>query len=304
MILHHYELSPFSEKIRLMFGYIGMSWQSVISPAMPPRPNVEPLAGAYRRMPVAQSGADVFCDTRLICAEIAQLSGQAALAGGGCDTEVQKFAAHLEADIFWACIGSIPAGRTLRQLVRNFGLGGAFRFLKDRVGIARKANTSAMAPKVAVKVFQEHLEGLEARLEDSFLFGDKPCVADFAAYHTLWFKRVVGELPMPEGLPRLEGWYTRMTEFGHGSRSELTPEGAFAAAADGSPRHVPEAMTADARIGEPVVIGPEDYALDTTSGILVGCSGERWIIARDTDQLGLVHIHFPTTGFELKEWTP
>lgn len=304
MILHHYEQSPFSEKIRLMLGYTGMAWQSVISPAMPPRPNVEPLAGGYRRMPVAQDGADVFCDTRLISAEIAQRRGKPELASAGCDAVVQDMTAHLESDIFWACIGSIPVSRTLRQLVRNFGFGGAFRFLKDRVSIARHANTSAMSPKVAVTVFQQHLEQLERQLEKDFLFDVLPCVADFAAYHTLWFKRHVGELPMPEGLPRVSAWYDRMGAFGHGSSLAATAEDAFAAAADNSPRHVPEEMTTDLRIGQPVVISPVDYALDSTSGILVGCSEERWIIARDTDQVGLVHVHFPTTGFELRDWTP
>ena len=73
MILHHYPMSPFSEKIRLMFGYADMEWLSVISPESPPRPIVEPLVGGYRRIPVAQSGADIFCDSRLIADEIANL---------------------------------------------------------------------------------------------------------------------------------------------------------------------------------------------------------------------------------------
>ena len=60
-VLHHYEASPYAEKIRLMFGYTGLRWHSVISPPMPPRPNLDPLTGGYRRIPVAQKGADLFC---------------------------------------------------------------------------------------------------------------------------------------------------------------------------------------------------------------------------------------------------
>ncbi len=271
---------------------------------MPPRPIVEPLVGGYRRIPVAQEGADIFCDTRLICAEIAELSGKPELTSEGCDAAAQALAVHLEGEIFWACIASIPASRTLRQLVRNLSIGGAFRFLIDRVGIARAANTKPMSPKLAVDIFQQHLEQLEESLQQDFLFSDTPCVADFAACHTLWFKRVVGELPMPEGLPRVEAWYTRMTELGHGQRSEAGAEDAFAAARDNAPRHIPGSMTIDSRIGDAVVVSPDDYALDSTSGILVGSSDTRWIIARDTDQLGLVHIHFPTAGFKLEEWSP
>jgi len=29
LILHHYTLSPFSEKARAMLGYAGLQWQSV-----------------------------------------------------------------------------------------------------------------------------------------------------------------------------------------------------------------------------------------------------------------------------------
>ena len=75
-ILYHYAMSPFSEKVRAMLGYAGLSWQSVIVREMPPRPMLSALAGGYRKVPVAQSGADVFCDSRAIADEIARLSGK------------------------------------------------------------------------------------------------------------------------------------------------------------------------------------------------------------------------------------
>ena len=73
IILHHYDNSPYAEKIRLMFGFTNMSWSSLLSPAWPPRPNLDPLTGGYRRIPVAQIGADIFCDTALIAQEVARL---------------------------------------------------------------------------------------------------------------------------------------------------------------------------------------------------------------------------------------
>ena len=36
LILHHYTLSPFSEKARAMLGYAGLQWQSVTVAEMPP----------------------------------------------------------------------------------------------------------------------------------------------------------------------------------------------------------------------------------------------------------------------------
>jgi glutathione S-transferase len=70
LILHHYDTSPFSEKPRVMFGLKGVAWRSVIQPVIMPKPHLVPLTGGYRRIPVMQAGADVYCDTKVILAEI------------------------------------------------------------------------------------------------------------------------------------------------------------------------------------------------------------------------------------------
>ena len=67
MILHHYPTSPFAEKIRLIFGHKRIDWQEVIIPMVMPKPDLMPLTGGYRKTPVLQIGADVYCDTALIC---------------------------------------------------------------------------------------------------------------------------------------------------------------------------------------------------------------------------------------------
>ena len=68
LILHHYPESLFSEKARAMLNARGLSWRSVIIPMIMPRPDTIPLTGGYRRTPVMQVGADVYCDTALIAA--------------------------------------------------------------------------------------------------------------------------------------------------------------------------------------------------------------------------------------------
>jgi hypothetical protein len=47
LILHHYPTSPFSEKIRLIFGYKKLAWKSVIIPRMMPKPDLVALTGGY-----------------------------------------------------------------------------------------------------------------------------------------------------------------------------------------------------------------------------------------------------------------
>jgi glutathione S-transferase len=246
-------------------------------------------------------GADVFCDSRLIAAEIAGLAANPELNPFSASAEVREQADRYEGELFWAAITSIPPTRILRKLFSELSFGDAFRFLKDRAGVAKSARTKPVARGEAVPLYQSHLEDLEQRLAVSgeFLGGPSPAHLDFAAYHTLWFKRVVGGLPMPGGLPLVAAWYERMTAIGHGIHHVGSVEDTFAAARDNAPRPVPEAMAADSRIGEPVRIMPGDYALDATEGTLVGISDERYILARDTEEYGTVHVHLPVAGFEM-----
>ena len=299
MILHHYSMSPFSEKIRLMFGYTGLEWQSLPSPEMPPRPGLDPLTGGYRRIPVAQIGADIYCDTRLIADEIAGLANNPALSPQSADADTRACLDRWEGPIFWACIFSIPARLILTQLVRNIGFRGALRFLRDRIGVGRQAQIEIPSPKQAAPQFRAHIEELEQRLGDRFLLGDQPGIADFCAYHTLWFQREVGGLPAPEGVPAVAAWYLRMEGIGHGKHREISPSEAFAVARDSEPRPVDDDSTHDPDIGASVTIAPDDYALDAVRGTLVGCSRDRYILARDTEEFGCLHVHFPRRGFAL-----
>ena len=70
LILHHYDFSNFAEKARLMLGFKKLAWRGVEIPPIAPKPDLAPLTGGYRRTPVLQDGADVWCDTNLIAREL------------------------------------------------------------------------------------------------------------------------------------------------------------------------------------------------------------------------------------------
>ena len=70
LILHQYDFSNFAEKARLMMGFKGLSWRAVEIPPIAPKPKLTPLTGGYRRTPVLQDGADIWCDTKLIAQEL------------------------------------------------------------------------------------------------------------------------------------------------------------------------------------------------------------------------------------------
>ena len=70
IILHHYDISPYSEKIRLGLGLKGLAWASVETPVIMPKPDLTALTGGYRKAPVLQIGADIYCDSQLIMREL------------------------------------------------------------------------------------------------------------------------------------------------------------------------------------------------------------------------------------------
>ncbi len=283
-----------------MLGYTNTDWSSVLVPEMPPRDGLDAILGGYRRIPVAQHGADIYCDTRLISAELAYRAEQPELHPGYASEATLGLPSALEGDVFWASVASIPARRIISQLLRNISLLGTFRFIRDRAGVARNANTRPMRPSEAKAVFAAHLRALDARLADHgpFLGGSRPDYLDFAAYHTFWFQCVVGELPMPQGKRALMSWYESMRGIGHGQSSEIDVETACQSITKTAPEALPAESEADAQLGESVTVRPMDYALDGTQGRLMAQTAERWIISRDT-KWGAVHVHFPRDGFEL-----
>lgn len=296
-ILHHYAMSPFSEKIRLMLGYAGIDWLSVRVREMPRRRLLEPLAGKYRKVPVAQVGADVFCDTRTISSEIARLSGKPELALENCSEDIQQFVRHTDLEVFLACILSAPGGTLLRKLWKGSSLLNVGRFLVDRINMGRKATVKAMGPKQAKQIVRSHLENMEQMLAAKpFLFGDTPTIADFSAYHSLWFIRDMGESRYVDRFANVSVWMERMAAFGHGRFTEVSAEHALDAALSTEPRALPDSIDTVAN-GQPITISPDDYGQIPVSGKLLAGTAHGWVLGRDHPRVGKVHVHFPKQGF-------
>lgn len=300
LILHHYPMSPFSEKVRAMLGYAGLSWKSVTVREMPPRPKLEALTGGYRKIPVAQIGADVFCDTRAIAREIGAIAGKPELALENNNQSVQAFVREVDLEIFLACIISASGPGMLLKLAKSTSIMNALRFLRDRIAIGRRARVTPMGPKQAKRKLGEHLERLEGMLTEDFLFGESPCIADFSAYHGLWYVRDLAEKPVIKAYPRVNAWMDRIQAFGHGQVSGISQDDALARACDAEPRAI-QTPGDDALLGQSVSIAPDDYARDPVVGKLVAAGDHEWIIQRDTREVGSLHLHFPRQGFEVRE---
>lgn len=302
MILHHYENSPYAEKIRLMFGLSNTAWLSLLSPVWPPRPNVDPLTGGYRRIPVAQLGADIICDTCLISKEVALLTGNADLSPDNMSAPAQALMQQAETKVFFAAVAAVPQLRLVGTMLKEFGLVGTYKFAKDRTGMLKGGTTRPPSPEKAKKLIADLLADLEIHLEkNTWLNGDKASVADFAVYHPLWLHLHAARTELVAG-PNTTRWYKAVTALGQGQRKEITQADAFAAARDNVPRPLPqEAKDNDLELGQVVSVSPSDYGLVPITGRLVMVTDDRMIIARDTEQFGIVHVHFPREGYSLTQ---
>lgn len=300
LILHHYAMSPFGQKIRSMLGFTGLAWQSAITREMPPRPVLARLAGGYRKIPVAQIGADVFCDSRTIAAEIARLASKPELALENLDAEAQAWASRADLDMFFPCVLAAGTPAMRRKARESMSLLDMGRFVLDRINMSRKASVKIAGFKEARPLVLAHLEQVEARLRQDFLFGNAPTHADFSTYHGLWFIRDLGESPLVNDFPATLAWMDRIAAFGEGVRTEITPQQALDSAAGAEPRPIAPAHQADPQVGQRVVIAPSDYGQVPTAGILAGATAHSWILARDENKLGTVHVHFPRQGYALR----
>lgn len=305
LILYQYALSPFSEKIRAMAGYCGVSWCAVDVTSAPPRPELLALTGGYRKIPVAQIGADVFCDTRTIARELERLSGKTGLDVAQADDEVKAFVKRCDLELFFACLIGSSNLRSLWNLLKATSLTETVRFFGDRIAMGRKAKVQAPSPGKAKKLLDEHLHDLSRRLENYlFLFGEEPCIADFSAYHGLWYVREVSGRNLKKDFPAVEAWMDRIRNFGHGARETITADQALDVAQKAKPRAVAkdyQAVDGSPGMNTRVTIAPSDYGRDPVRGWVVGSGEHEWVIAREDSRVGLVHVHFPTEGFRVRE---
>ncbi|MFT5572812.1 MAG: hypothetical protein ACI9FR_001736 [Cryomorphaceae bacterium] len=300
MILHNYKVSPFSEKIRAMFGYTNFAWQSSISPAAPPRPVVDPLAGGYRKIPVAQIGADIFCDTRIISAEVAKLVAKPELDTANCSKEIQQFVAQTDGPMSTAVfICGTPLHMAL-MIFTNFTPWEAARLGKDRANVANTMTGKRLSPRKAKPMVVAFVLDLENKLsEHDFLFGDTPTIADFSAFHLIWFGGKTQGFGFISKAPKLHQWFKRISKMGHGDKTTISKSQVFAQARDSEPRAIAPQLACGEWVGKTIEIKPNDYAQDSVIGEVVGSDDFRWVIARQTSDFGTLHVHFPKQGYDV-----
>jgi glutathione S-transferase len=299
LLFHHYDASPFSEKIRVIFGIKGLRWRAVPQPSVMPKPHLMPLTGGYRRIPVLQIGADVWCDSQAIVRVLDRLHPAPTLYPGASEGVCQAFSLWADRLLFFA---AVPV------LFGAIGPAVPRAFIEDRTKLmgGRMDFAEVMESGGAAKEqLRAHAALLDAQLRDgrAFLLGDAPSLADAAAYHPVWFLR---GMPPTAGafstMPRVEAWAERVKALGHGTRDTCTPEEALAIARAATPTAMPAADPDEPNglaPGIPVQVIPDDYGFDPVCGELVTSGVHEVAVRRSDPEVGDVVVHFPRAGFRV-----
>ena len=297
IILHHYDTSPYAEKVRTGLGLKGLAWASVELPVIMPKPNLTALTGGYRKTPVLQIGADIYCDSQLIMRELERRHPSPSFYPAG----------HGAADAlaWWAEKTTFSPAAGIAFAKRPDALPEGF--LADRAKFSGR-NIDPAAMKAAVPnlldQLRAHFDWLSQMLTDgrSFLQGSAAGLADLAAYHPVWFlQQNFGPLAAPlDGFPGLLRWAKRVAAIGHGWRSPMTSAQALdaARAATSIAGATPDPQDPVGRTpGQTVTVTPDDTGRDPVIGELVASGVHEIVIRRSDSAIGEVCVHFPRAGF-------
>ena len=302
LILHHYDGSPFSEKVRLMLGFKGLAWKSVKVPVILPKPDVVALTGGYRKTPFLQVGADIYCDTALIARVLEARAPTPTLFPAAAPLS-PLLAQWADGTLFWTIIPYTMQPTGLAHVFQGVPPEVLKAFAADRApftaGMKRQTVADATANLTA------YAAALDAQLAASgnFLFGSSASIADFSVAHCIWYVLRGGPVAaIFEPFAQLRAWYARMQAFGHGTPEKLGSDAALEIAA-GAGSHAPTQVQTGLgfEAGQAVTVTPTDYGCDPVAGTLVGLGGDEVVIRRSDTRAGTVHVHFPRAGFQIKQ---
>ncbi|MEM9669924.1 MAG: glutathione S-transferase family protein [Pseudomonadota bacterium] len=309
IILHQYAASPFSEKIRLALRLKNLAWASVDIPVIMPKPDLMPLTGGYRRTPVMQIGADIYCDTAIILRELEHRYQVPGLELPGHEGLGAMVGAWTDGKWFQTSVGVIFGAMGKENAPPGF--------IEDREKLSGQTfdmDAMAAAAPMLRDQWRAQLMWLEERLQGgrgagagNYLVSTKPGLVDVHAYMNVWF--VANMVPdfaeeCFASAPRTKAWYERLKETTGQAPTKLSSEDALTIAKKAGPRLVmavaggtePQGFEP----GEKVAVAPDDYGKDWVEGTLVHADAQRIIVSRSAEEVETINVHFPRSGFMVR----
>jgi glutathione S-transferase len=265
-----------------------------------PKPELMPLTGGYRRTPVLQIGADVFCDTQVIARELEARFPNPPLCPAGHAGMPWMVGMWTDRAFF---------NSTIPLVFGSLGDKVPQSFVDDRTKL-RGAPFDVAAMTAALPhhraQFRSNMDLLEAELSARrYLLGDEVSLADVNAYMNLWYVRT--NLPdsgaLFEEFSRVRDWERRLKAAGHGARTDISGADAIAIAHAAKPD---TKVTPDPRDpsghkpGDRVAVIADEPVRTTVEGEIVALSAQHIAIRRNDARAGEVVVHFPRSGYAVE----
>ena len=302
LILHHYWPSPFAHKIRLALGLSGISWKSVEIPRVPPKPLLMPLTAGYRRTPVLQSGADVYCDTQNIVRALTEITDNHQLLPTKLSGKILAFTDWADGAVF-----NLAARVVLTSALDT----APPEFIQDRGGLYFGPNWTpeglkSQLPGVILQL-AAHLNSIDSGLssQGGFMSNDLS-YADVTIAYLAWFIRGRWDkgsdfLQQFVNIERIE---REVHEAVHEVYEDLPAEDALKIAANSesqSPSGVTEQCGSTLKQGMRVSIKPQAETSDSpVLGRLRYLDRVRVSIDHCGPEVGDVVVHLPIAGYQIQ----
>lgn len=304
-ILHDYEASPFAEKIRTILGFKGLSYKAVTIPVIMPKPDLTALTGGYRKTPVLQQGAHVYCDTRLIARVIDAQANEQTLYPEDQAASANILAQWADQQLFGLSVALVFSPAGFADLAKNIPAAMIEALVKDREKLRHGATAPRISPQMALSQLPIFLQQLEQQLQHGgpYLLGQQATIADFSVYHCLWFiNNNAAVRTHLQPYPALQSWLASMTAIGHGTVERISGQDAIdeAKQADRTSNAECDFIELDGlRYGDRVTVQPSDYGFDPVAGELVLSLPDEVAIKRNDERAGEIYVHFPRVGYQI-----
>jgi len=268
-----------------------------------PKPDLTALTGGYRKTPVLQVGADIYCDTALIARRLEQEKSAPALFPQGLELVTQGFAAWADSVVFSHAVALVFQPESLAVKFAKVPPEMIQVLVADRSKLFSGGTATRVQLDQAKHQWPTIIHRIHQQLQhpaEDFLFGE-PSIADFALAHPLWFlKGSSVTSPLVDAYPAVAAWLDRVLGFGHGTSIQMSAEQALEVSRNAAPAVLPEEVFEDLngfKAGQQVTISATDYGTDPVAGELLFAGREELILRRTDERGGTVHVHFPRMGF-------
>lgn len=302
LILHHYPQSPVAEKVRVTLGMKNAAWRSVEIPRLPPKPDLMPLTGGYRRTPVLQIGADIYCDSQCIIRELERRIPAPTLYPDGAAGLPWALSRWTDGTLFTLVV-SVVMGAQAGQLPEDFAAD------RGRLYLGPEFDWQVQKRDLPHTLAQIRAQfgWMDARLagDRDFMLGSRPGLPDALCYHLVWFLRgrYAGGPALIDQFPNLMAWEERVAAIGHGRPQAMGSKEALEvarSAAPETPDHSdpldPQGLAPEQRVG----VTPDSHGGDpSVEGRIVSVSMDHIAIARSNPEVGDIVVHFPRVGYRV-----